>query len=105
MSVASFESNVVNFAKKVKAGLETAGEDALKVASFLSTNATEISGLASLAGPTGTSVATVATSVLGQVVTAVQDAGDAASTNGLTVSFDAQVIADIKAVIAALEKI
>jgi hypothetical protein len=105
MSVASLESNIVNFAKKVKGGLEAAGEDALKVATFLSTNSTEITGLASLAGPTGTAVAGVSTAVLGQVINAVKAAGDAGSANGLSVTLDASVIADVKAVITAIEKI
>jgi hypothetical protein len=101
----SLESNVIAFAKKIKAGIEDAGEDALKLAGFLASNSVEIQGLASLAGPVGAKIASVGTSVLGKVIQAVQDAGDAASANGLTVSLDQSVIADVKAVIAAIEKV
>lgn len=101
----TFETNLLNFAKKVKAGIEEAGDDALKLASFLSTNSAEVTGLASLAGPAGASVSATATTVLGLVTTAVKSAGDAASQNGLSVSFDAETIAAVKAVIAAIEKI
>jgi hypothetical protein len=105
MSIASLESNVVAFAKKVKAGLELAGEDALKVAGFVSANQTEITSLASLAGGAAGNASAVGLSLLGQVVTAVKAAGDSASANGLSVSLDASVIADVKAVIQAIEKI
>jgi hypothetical protein len=101
----SFKTNLVNFAEKIKSGIEDAAGDAVKLASFLSTNATEINGLASLAGASGSKVTATATNTLNTVVTAVQAAGDAASANGLSVSFDAAAIADVKAVIAALEKI
>jgi hypothetical protein len=101
----SFEGNLINFAKKVKAGIEDAGEDALKLANWLAANQTEISGLASLAGANGTKVANTATNVLSAVSTAVQAAGDAATTNGLTVTLDAAVIADVKDVIGIIEKV
>jgi hypothetical protein len=50
MSIASIESGIVAIAKKIKAGIEIAGEDALKIAGFLQANQAEITGLAALAG-------------------------------------------------------
>jgi hypothetical protein len=101
----SIESNLVAFAEKVKGGIEIAGSDAVKLATWLANNQTEISGLAGLAGANGTKVASTASSVLTAVAKAVADAGDSASSNGLTVNLDAAVIADVKAVISILKQI
>lgn len=104
-TVAKIESGIVDVAKKIKAGIEDAGEDAVKLASFVQNNATEIEGLAALAGKKGTTVSTVALNLFTQVAAAVKAAGTAAGSNGLAVSFDAAVIADVKAVIADLESL
>lgn len=103
MSLSSIESGIVNVAKKIKAGLETAGEDALKLAGFLQANQAEITGLAALAGSKTSNVVATGQTVLGEVISAVKSAGDAASANGLSVSLNAEVIAAVKAVIKDLE--
>jgi len=103
--IQKIESGIVDVAKKVKAGFEDAGEDALKLAGFLQNNATEIATLAALAGKKGSTVSTVAMNLLNQVVSAVKAGGAAAGANGLNVSFDAAVIADVKAVITDLESL
>jgi hypothetical protein len=105
MKVATLETDVLNVAKKVKDGLEAAAGDAVKVASFVENNSAEITSLASLAGPGATGVTDVALGVLNTVIAAVKGAGQAAAGNGLSVSFDAAAIAEVKAVIAAIEKI
>ena len=105
MKAATLETNLLDFAKHVKAGLEAAEGDAVKVASFVENNASEITGLAALAGPGATSVTTVALNLLNVVITAVKGAGDAASANGLSVSLDSALVADVKAAIAASEKV
>ena len=101
----SLESNLVSFATKVKDGVEAAGADALKLAAYLSQHQTEIAGLAALAGPTGSAVATVASSLFTVIANAVETAGDAASANGLNVNLDAALIADVKAAIAAVKSL
>jgi hypothetical protein len=101
----SIESGIVSVAKKIKAGIEEAGEDALKLAGFLQSNQAEITGLAALAGSKTSSVVTTGQTVLGAVITAVQAAGEGAGANGLSVSLDASVIAAVKAVISDLEKL
>lgn len=105
MKIATLETDVLSIASKVKAGLEAAEGDAVKVASFLENNSTEISALANLAGPGAAAATQTGLGVLNTVITAVKGAGDAASANGLSVSFDAAAIAEVKAVIAAIEKI
>lgn len=101
----SIESGIIAAAKKIKAGIEEAGEDALKLAGFLQSNQAEITGLAALAGSKTSSVVTTGQTVLGAVITAVQAAGEGASANGLSVSLDATVIASVKAVIKDLESL
>jgi hypothetical protein len=103
MSIASIESGIVSVAKKIKAGLETAGEDALKVAGFLQANQAEITGLAALAGSKTSNVVATGQTVLGAVITAVKGADDAASANGLSVALKASVIAEVKELIKDLE--
>lgn len=105
MKVAVLETDLLNVASKIKAGLEAAGTDAVKVAAFLENNQTEITALANLGG-SGTAKATqTGLSVLNTVITAVKGTSDAASANGLSVSFDAAAIAEVKAVIKAIEAI
>jgi hypothetical protein len=103
MSIASIESGIIAVAKKIKAGIELAGEDALKVAGFLQSNQAEITALANLAGSKTSNVVATGQTVLGAVISAVKGASDAASANGLSVSLDATVIAAVKAVIKDLE--
>jgi hypothetical protein len=105
MKFATLETDVLDIAKKIKAGLEAAEGDAVKVASFVENNSTEITALASLAGPGASAATSVGLGLLNTVITAVKGAGDAAAANGLSVSFDAAAIADVKAVIAAIEKV
>jgi hypothetical protein len=105
MTVATLETDVLKIAKTIKAGLEAAEGDAVKVASFVENNSTEITALAALAGPGASTVTNVALGLLNTVITAVKGAGDAASTNGLSVSLDAAAIAEVKAVIKAIEAV
>jgi hypothetical protein len=101
----SFESGLIAVIKKIKAGLEIAGEDALKVAGFLQQNQAEISGLAALAGSKTSSVVATSQKVLGEVITVVKGSSDAAAANGLSIPLNASVIAEVKALIAELEKL
>ncbi len=105
MKIATLETDVLNVAKKIKAGLEAAEGDAIKVASFLENHSSEITSLATLAGPGAAGATKTALSMLNTIITAVKDAGEAASANGLSVSFDSAAIAEVKSVIAAIEKI
>jgi len=105
MKVATLETDLLKVAEKVKAGLEAAAGDAVKVASFMENNSAEITSLAALAGPAAAGATSTALAVLNVVITAVKGAGQAAAANGLSVSFDAAAIAEVKAVIAAIEKL
>jgi hypothetical protein len=105
MKIAILETKLISIAKKFKAGLEAAEGDAVKLASFVESNQTEITALATLAGPGASAATGVGLGLLNTVITAVKGAGDAASANGLSVSLDSSAVAEVKAVIAAIEKI
>ena len=99
----SIESGIVAVAKKIIEGFQAAEGDALKLATFLQTNAAEITGLAALAGSKSSNVVATGQSVLSVVISAVKAAGDAATANGLNVQLDAAVISAVKYVIKDLE--
>jgi hypothetical protein len=103
MSLASIESGIVAVAKKIKAGIEVAGEDALKLAGFLQANQAEITGLAALAGSKTSNVVATSQQVLGEVITAVKSTSDAAVANGFNVPLTAAAVAAVKALIKDLE--
>jgi len=105
VKIAELKTDALNIAKKIKNGIEAAEGDAVKLAAFVENNTPEITALASLAGGGATAVTSTALAVLNTVIAAVKGAGDAASANGLNVSFDQAAIAEVKAVIAAIEKI
>jgi hypothetical protein len=101
----SIESSLVAFGDKVKADIELAAGDAVKLAAYLSQHQTELTGLASLAGPTGTAIAAASTSVFTAVANAIETLGEAATANGLNVNFDSATIAAVKAAITAVKAI
>jgi hypothetical protein len=105
MKVAILESDVLSIASKVKAGLEAAEGDAVKLASFLENNSTLITALSTLAGPGAAAATSTGLGLLNTAIVAVKGAGDVASANGLSISLDSAAVAEVKAVIAAIEKI
>lgn len=105
VTVAKLDSEVVNIGKKLKAAVEDAGDDAVKLAAWLQNNSAEVSSLAGLAGPGAASVAAVGLNLVTLAVNAVKTAGVAASTNGVSVSLDQATLNDVKALIAAIEKV
>jgi hypothetical protein len=103
--LSKLETDIVSVGTKLKAGIEAAGTDAVKMAAWVQENSPEITALAALAGPGGSTVTSLGLSLFTAVSNAVKDAGDSASKDGLSVSLDAALIAQVKAIIAAIEKI
>jgi hypothetical protein len=99
------ESDIVNIAKEVKAGIEVAGEDALKLAAFLQKNQGTIAALAALAGSKSSNVEQTSLQVLTLAINAVKGTSDAAAANGVNVNLDSAAVAAVKALIADLEKL
>lgn len=105
MKIAVLDTDALDIAKKIKAGIEAAGDDAVKLASFVESNSTEITSLAALAGPGASGVTSLGLTLVNLAINAVKGADAAATANGVNVSLDATAVANVKAVIAAIEKI
>jgi hypothetical protein len=105
MKIAILETKALNIAKDIRDGIEAAGTDAVKLATFMQNNQAKIVALASLAGPEAAVVTTTGTGLLNLAIAAVKGAGGAASSNGVSVSLDSAAIAEVQAVITAIEKI
>ena len=94
--------------------LATAASDTVKVAKFVETSVlpvlkkaqadqSTIESVTSLVSPQAANIERAGFAVLGVVINALDAAGAAAGTNGLNVSLDAQLVADIKAIAAAVK--
>lgn len=105
MTLTQFEQDLLNVAKKVKADVELAGADAGKVLGWVTNEAPTIAGLATLVGPGGSTIASLGLKLVGLAGTAIEGAGTAAGSNAVNVSLDAEVIAEVKAIIAAVKSI
>ena len=68
-----------------------------------SPEASTIEAVTSLVSPQAANIERVGFAVLGVVIKAIDDASTAAGASGLSVSLDAQLVADIKAIAAAVK--
>ena len=98
----------------VEHALAVAASDTVKVAKFVETsvlpvlkkaqaNQSTIESITSLVDPQAANIERAGFAVLGVVINALDAAGAAAGANGLNVSLDAQLVADIKAIAAAVK--
>jgi hypothetical protein len=85
---------------KVAQFVETKVLPALKSASAQASTIETVTGLVS---PQAANIERAGFAVLGVVINAIDAAGAAAGANGLNVSFDAQLVADIKAIASAVK--
>jgi hypothetical protein len=94
--------------------LAVAASDTVKVAKFVETkvlpvlkqaqaDAPTIEAVTALVSPQAANIERVGFAVLGVIIKALDDAGTVAGANGLNVSLDAQLIADIKSIAAAVK--
>jgi len=84
--------------------LKIAGE-APAVMADLQKAAPTVEGITNLVlGPGATAIETVAMDVFGVVAKAIEDAGSAATNNGLSLSLDAQIVADVQAILPTVKK-
>lgn len=102
----SFKSVAADFVKAAKvfksAILKVAGEAPIVIAK-IEADAPEVEQLTELVYPGAVAVEAAAFSVFEKVADAVEAAGPAANSNGLSVSLDQEVIAAVEAVIPALK--
>ena len=91
-----------------------AASDTVKVAKFVDTQVlpvlkkvqadqSTIEAVTGLVSPQAANIERLGFAVLGVVIKALDDAGTAAGANGLDVSLDAQLIADIKSIASAVK--
>ena len=94
--------------------LASAASDVVKVAKFVEHSVlpvlkkaqaqeTTIEAVTALVSPQAANIERVGFAVLGVVIKAIDDAGTAAGANGLNVSLDAQLVADIKSISSAVK--
>ena len=96
-------SKLVAGAKDFKSAVLKAAEEAPVIAGSVAKDAPEVAALVELAYPGAAPIEQAALSAFEVLAQAVEDAGTAAGANGLSVSFDQTVIADVKAVLPALK--
>jgi hypothetical protein len=96
-------SKIVAGAKDFKAAVLKAAEETLIVVADVDKDAPEVEALIELAFPGAAQIEQTALSAFEVIATAVEGAGPAASANGLSVSLDKALIADIQAVLPALK--
>ena len=94
---------LLNIGKAVKNGiLKVAGAEP-KIAAAIATIAPTAEAISNMLVPGSGNFEAHLLDVWGVCANAVKSAGDAAAGNGLSVSLDAQLVADIKAILPAVE--
>jgi hypothetical protein len=88
-------------AESVKLFVEKIGSEAPAIVQDVVNDEAKIAPVIEAFAPGSTAVITLGNTVLDTVAQAVEDAGTAAGSNALNVSFDQKLVADVKAVIAA----
>jgi hypothetical protein len=94
--------------------LATAASDIVKAARFIEqhvvpalqkvqADAPTIEAITGLVSPQAVNIERIGFAVLGSVLKAIQDAGEAAGASGLSISLDAALVADIKAIAPAIQ--
>jgi hypothetical protein len=100
--------------QSVEHALAVAASDTVKVAKFVETSVlpalktvkadeSTIEAVTGLVSPQAANIERAGFAVLGVVINALDAAGAAGAANGLNVSLDAQLVADIKAIAAAVK--
>jgi hypothetical protein len=98
----------------VEHALAVAAQDVVKTAKFVETsvlpvlksaqaNESTIESITSLVSPSAANIERAGFAVLGVIINAIDAAGSAAGANGLNVTLDAQLVADVKAIAAAVK--
>src|SRR5215471_6829840 len=98
----------------VEHALASAASDVVKVAKFVEQSvlpvlkkaqaeAPTIEAVTALVSPQAANIERLGFAVLGLVIKAIDDAGTAAGANGLNVTLDAQLVADIKSLASAVK--
>jgi hypothetical protein len=96
-------SKIVAAAEDFKAGVLKAAKETPNIVADVDKDAPEVEALVELAFPGAAAIGQTALSAFESIATAVEAAGPTASANGLSVSLDKDLIADIQAVLPQLK--
>lgn len=96
-------TKLVAAAKDFKSDILVAAEKAPAIVADVAKDAPEVAAVVELAFPGAAAIEQTALTAFEAIAQAVEDAGPAAGANGLSVSFDQTVIADVKAALPALK--
>jgi hypothetical protein len=96
-------AKLVAGAKDFKSDILKAAEDAPAIVADVDKDAPEVEALVELAFPGAAAIEQTALAAFESIATAVEAAGPTASANGLSVSLDKALIADIQSVLPALK--
>lgn len=96
-------SKLVGAAKDFKAGILKAAEATPAIVGDVEKDAPEVEALVELAFPGATALEQTALNAFEVIADAVEAAGPTASANGLSVSLDKALIADVQGVLPALK--
>ena len=108
------EKNMSALIQSVEHALATAASDTVKGAKFVETsvlpvlkkaqaNQSTIESITSLVSPSAANIERAGFAVLGVIINAIDAAGAAGSANGLNLTLDAQLVADIKSIAGAVK--
>lgn len=97
-------SDLAKAGGKVKSFIEKVADDAPTVVQTVTADATKLTAVVEAFFPSSTAAINLGMSILDKAAQAVEDAGEAAGANGLSVALDQTTVADLKAVIAAAKK-
>ena len=95
--------DLVKVGKAIKSAIGRAAAEMPTLVADLQKAAPTIEGLTALAAPQFTAVEQLAFNAFGVIANAVEAAGPAAAANGVSISLDQALIADIKAILPALK--
>src|SRR5215467_6448269 len=108
------ERNMSALLNNIEHALASAASDVVKVAKFVEqsvlpvlkkaqADAPTIEAVTALVSPQAANIERVGFAILGVVIKAIDDAGTAAAVNGLNISLDAALVADIKSIASAVK--
>jgi hypothetical protein len=95
--------DIVKVGKAIKSAVAAAAAEAPALVADLQKAAPTIEGLTALAAPEFVAVEQLAFNAFGVIANAVEAAGPAAASNGLSISLDQTLINDVKAILPAVK--
>lgn len=99
--ISSIESKLATVARDAVKAAQFVEQKVLPVLQKANADASTIESITGLVSPQAASIEAAAFTVLGVVIKAVEDAETAAGSSGLSVSLDAALVADLKAIAPA----